>query len=146
MMPVQHSVDLRYNLTMKKVLGFVYLGLTAVTILFQIAVIFGAPLGEFTQGGAVAGSLGSSGRATAAVSAAILAILAIILALKSEIIRTKTLSKVVAIGFRFALVFNFLEFVLNWITPSQSERFLWGPVNTVLFACAVGIAILSRRR
>ena len=131
---------------MKKSLGFTYLGLVALTVLFHIAIALGAPLGSFTQGGTVSGQLGAAGRVTAAVSALILVLFALVVVRKAEILPAKGHPKFVNFVFWIVLVFSALETLLNWITPSDLERLVWGPVNTVLLVCVIGIAKLSRRK
>lgn len=131
---------------MKKTFGFVYLGLLALTVLFQMAVLFGAPVGAFTQGGAVSGELGPAGKANAGISALILLLFGLIIARKSEILPARHDSKIINIGFWVLLVFSTLETFLNWFSPSDLERMVWGPVNTVLLVCVIGIARLSRRK
>ena len=131
---------------MKKRFGFIYLALVALTILFQVAAIAGAPLSSFTQGGVLAGELSPAGKANAAVSVLLLLVFALIVARKAQILPAKAGSRLVDIGFWCVLVFSVLETLLNWLTPSDLERALWGPVNTVLLVCVIGIARLSRRK
>ncbi len=100
---------------------------------FQVALILGAPLGRYTQGGQHEGALPLSGRIIAAVS--IPAVLFQGLAILS------------AAGFPglgwprwtgwVALAVTVVSTVLNWITPSKPERAVWGPVMLVLSAMAL---------
>jgi len=53
-----------------------YILITVVVILFQLFLVFGAPWGEFTQGGRHKGVLPTSGRVSAAVSIPILIFMA----------------------------------------------------------------------
>ncbi len=110
-------------------------------IFFQIALIAGAPLGEYTQGGQNVGALPRRGRIIAALSIPILLFCG--LAILS------------AAGFPglglprwagwIALVVMVISAILNWITPSKKERAVWGPIMLVMagFAAHVMIATLG---
>ncbi|WP_292267561.1 hypothetical protein [Marivita sp.] len=100
---------------------------------FQIALILGAPLGRYTQGGQHEGALPLSGRIIAAVSI--------------PIVLFQGLAILSAAGFPglgwprwtgwVALAVTVLSAVLNWITPSKPERAVWGPVMLVLTGMAL---------
>jgi hypothetical protein len=108
-------------------------------IAFQVLLIVGLPLGEYTQGGQHRGALPPRGRVMAALS--ILLLLFMALAILS------------AAGFsgRFwprwtgwvAVGLSALTCALNWITPSRKERRLWGPVATVMLALAAYVMIVG---
>ena len=108
-----------------------YILITVVVILFQLFLVFGAPWGEFTQGGRHKGVLPASGRVSAAVSIPILIFMA------------SSISSVVGFipnwSIRTAYITIALQGVtaiFNWITPSQKEKRLWGPVTTIAFILA----------
>ncbi|MCI5111831.1 MAG: hypothetical protein MRY75_14880 [Marivita sp.] len=100
---------------------------------FQVALILGAPLGRYTQGGQHEGALPLSGRIIAAVSIPVLLF--------------QGLAILSAAGFPglgwprwtgwVALAVTVVSTVLNWITPSKPERAVWGPVMLVLSAMAL---------
>lgn len=100
---------------------------------FQIALIAGAPLGRYTQGGQHAGALPLSGRIIAAVSI--------------PVVLFQGVAILSAAGFPgldwprwtgwVALAVQVVSTVLNWITPSKPERAVWGPVMLVLSAMAL---------
>jgi hypothetical protein len=108
---------------------------------FQIALIAGAPLGEYTQGGQVKGALPLSGRIIAAVSL--------------PIVIFQGLAIISAAGFPglgwplwtgwAALAVTVLSAVLNLITPSKKERAVWGPVMLIMSGLAGYVMILSLR-
>ncbi|SHH26419.1 NADH dehydrogenase [Marivita hallyeonensis] len=103
------------------------------TVFFQIGLIAGLPLGRYTQGGKHDGALPLSGRLMAALSIPVLLFMA--LAILS------------AAGFPglgwpqwtgwVALSVTCVIAVLNWITPSEEERRVWGPVTSVMAALAI---------
>ncbi len=100
---------------------------------FQIALILGAPLGRYTQGGQHEGALPPSGRIIAAVSI--------------PIVLFQGLAILSAAGFPglgwpvwtgwVAFAVTGVSTVLNWITPSKPERAVWGPIMLVLSAMAL---------
>lgn len=99
---------------------------------FQFALIAGAPLGPWTQGGRHEGALPVSGRLLAALSVPVLVFMG--------------LAIVSAAGFAggfwprwtgwVALAVSGASCVLNWITPSARERAVWGPVTLIMVALA----------
>ncbi|MCT4553341.1 MAG: hypothetical protein N4A53_01515 [Pelagimonas sp.] len=109
-------------------------------IFFQFALIAGAPLGPWTQGGQVEGALPLSGRMIAALSVLILLF--------------QGLSILSAAGFPglswpvwtgwLAFAVSCLTGVLNTITPSQRERAVWAPITWVMAALAGYVMVVSR--
>ncbi len=118
---------------MTVIAGHLYAALAGIVVLFQIALVFGAPWGRLTQGGRQDGALSPSARALAALSVGVLVFLA--LAILS------------AAGFPglgwprwtgwVALVLTLLTTMANLATPSEPERRLWGPVTLVMSALAL---------
>lgn len=104
---------------------------------FQVALILGAPLGRFTQGGQHEGALPLSGRIIAAVSI--------------PVVLLQGLAILSAAGFPglgwpvwtgwVALAVTGVSTVLNWITPSKPERMVWGPIMLVL--SAMGLVVMT---
>lgn len=100
---------------------------------FQVALILGAPLGRYTQGGQHEGALPISGRIIAAVSI--------------PVVLFQGLAILSAAGFPglgwpawtgwVAFVVQVATTVLNWITPSKPERAVWGPITLVMSAMAL---------
>ena len=118
------------------------LGFLLVSV-FQFAVLFGAPLGEYTQGGQTKGRLNTSGRIGALISIILLGFMSLgllakydlgLLAASPEIVQT------VAIWFTF--IYAIIGFVINWISRSKKERYIWGPIATVLLVL-VSLAVFS---
>ncbi len=107
-------------------------------VFFQLALIGGAPLGPWTQGGLHPGRLPVSGRIVAAVSV--------------PVVIFQALAVLSAAGFPglgwprwtgwLALGVSVLSAVLNGITPSARERAVWFPVMIVMVGMA-GYVMIS---
>jgi cytochrome bd-type quinol oxidase subunit 2 len=101
-------------------------------VFFQIALIAGAPLGAWTQGGRHTGALPWRGRLVAALSVPVQVFMG--------------LAIVSAAGFAggfwprwtgwAALGVMAVICGLNWITPSAPERAFWGPVTLIMLGLA----------
>lgn len=114
-------------------IAHLYATATVAIAFFQIALILGAPLGRYTQGGQHEGALPMSGRIIAAVSI--------------PVVLFQGLAILSAAGFPglgwpiwtgwAALAVTGVSTVLNWITPSKPERMVWGPVMLVMLAMAL---------
>ena len=108
--------------------AILYIFITALVIFFQLCLVFGAPWGEFTQGGRFKGALPISGRVIAALSIPLLIFMALSIAsVVGFIFEWDRWAAIATIAFQGATV------ILNWITPSRKEKLLWGPVTTVAF-------------
>jgi len=118
----------------------VFLVLTAIGALFQLALAFGAPWGEYTLGGRFSGQLPAKLRVAALAQILVMAVFALIVLVRAGLI----FSGLYAIG-RVAIWFVVAFFVLgtfaNLSTPSKGERLLWGPVNVLMLIMTVMIAV-----
>lgn len=109
-------------------------------LFFQIALIAGAPLGPWTQGGQHAGALPATGRVIAALSIAV--------------VLFQGLAILSAAGFPglgwprwtgwVALSITGLSAVLNSITPSAQERAAWAPIMVIMCGLAGFVMVVSR--
>ncbi len=110
-------------------------------VFFQIALIAGAPLGEYTQGGQTSGALPLRGRIIAAISIPILLFCGVAILSAAGFPGLDWPRKA---GW-FALAIMVISAILNWITPSKKERAVWGPIMLVMagFAAHVMIATLG---
>ena len=106
---------------------------------FQVALIAGAPLGRYTQGGAQEGVLPLKGRVIAALSIPVVILqgLAILSAAGFP-----GLNWPLWTGWAAAAVTG-VSLILNLITPSQAERALWAPVLSVLLAMALYVMVVG---
>ena len=120
----------------------VMLGIAA----FQVALVFGAPWGAYTQGGETEGALDTSGRVFAAVSFAILLVMAAaILARVREGPLKNAPGRLVSALCWFTTIYATLAVVPNLATQSSSERAVFAPSAIVLFVLVVTTMVGSRR-
>ena len=124
---------------MTTAIAHLFLSLCIATIFFQIALIVGAPLGEYTQGGRVRGKLDTRGRAMALASIPVLAF---------QAVAVLSAAGFPGIGWPAwtgwaALALACVTAVLNQITPSDREKAVWGPVTLVMAALAGYVVIVG---
>ena len=109
-----------------------YIFITSIVIVFQLALAFGAPWGEFTQGGRFKGTLPLSGRILAVLSVPILIFMGCSIASAAGLIfEWYRWTAYVTVGLQG------LTAIFNLITPSSKERLVWGPVTTIAFFLAL---------
>ena len=113
---------------------------------FQVALVFGAPWGAYTQGGETEGALGTSGRVLAAVSCALLLVMAAaILARVREGPLANAPGRLVTALAWLTTIYSALAVVLNLATQSSSERAVFGPIAILLLLLVVTTMVGSRR-
>ena len=109
-----------------------YIFITSIVIVFQLALAFGAPWGEFTQGGRFKGTLPLSGRILAVLSVPILIFMCCSIASAAGLIfEWYRWTAYVTVSIQG------LTAIFNLITPSSKERLVWGPVTTIAFFLAL---------
>jgi hypothetical protein len=98
-------------------------------VFFQLALILGAPLGEYTQGGQTVGELATSGKLLAGVSVAIVSVMIFGLLALAELGPLKSRSaKFIRNLNRFTFGYAALGTVMNLISRSPKERY-WAIVT-----------------
>jgi hypothetical protein len=114
---------------------------------FQVALVFGAPWGAYTQGGETEGALHTSGRVLAAVSCVILLLMAaaILGRVREGPLRNAPGSLVTALAW-FTTIYSAIAVVLNLATQSASERAVFAPISILLLVLVVTAMVGSRRR
>ncbi len=128
-------------------LAFAVTALLGVVILFQVLLVFGAPWGEFTQGGQEVGALPSSGKAAAGLSAVVLIAMALGLLARADIGPLKKYSPRMITGIAwFSTVYAGIAIVVNLSTPSAKERAVWAPFSLVLFVLMVILMVKTRKQ
>ena len=120
--------------------ALVFLVLTVVTIVFQLALAAGAPWGELTWGGKFPGALPARMRAAAVFSALLLAAFGVVVAVRAGLLTAgwAPLSRRLI----WAIVAYCAVGVLaNAATPSKWERRIWLPVVLALLLSSVVLAL-----
>jgi hypothetical protein len=113
---------------------------------FQVALVFGAPWGEYTQGGDTKGALDTSGRMLAAVSCALLLVMAAaILARAGEGPLRNAPRWLVTVLAWFTTLYSAVAVFLNLATQSSSERAVFAPISIALLVLVVSTMFGSRR-
>jgi len=112
---------------------------------FQVALVFGAPWGAYTQGGETEGALGPSGRVFAAVSCVILLVMAaaILARVREGPLKNAPGRLVTALAW-FTTVYSALAVVLNLTTESSSERAVFAPTAILLLVLVLTAMVGSR--
>jgi hypothetical protein len=129
-----------------RVAAWVAAAVFVVVAAFQAALVFGAPWGEYTQGGGTSGPLAASGRVFAAISCVLSIVMAgAILARAGEGPLQRLPTRVVTVLAWVATVYSVVAVVLNIITRSTSERVIWAPVSIVLLLLVVTVMVTTRR-
>ena len=113
---------------------------------FQVALVFGAPWGGYTQGGETEGALDTSGRVLAAVACVILLVMAtaILARVRQGPLENAPRRLVTALCW-FATIYSALAVVLNLATQSSSERAVFAPTAILLFGLVLTTMVGSRR-
>ena len=109
--------------------------------IFQIALVAGAPLGEYTMGGQHPGKLPGQFRVTAAVSAIIMVAQSGHYLAQAGILNPALSPGQNAIVNWFWFGFAVLGLIVNSISRSKKERNLWVPVLLVSAICTLLVAL-----
>ncbi|MCX7792135.1 MAG: hypothetical protein N2378_15990 [Chloroflexaceae bacterium] len=117
-----------------------YLVLTAVAVLFQLALALGAPWGAYTLGGRFPGQLPPRMRLAALAQMLVLLLFAAIVLARAGL-AFEILYPFSRVAIWFVAGFFVLGSIANLATPSRGERLLWGPVNVLLLLAVILIAL-----
>ena len=109
--------------------------------IFQIALVAGAPLGEYTMGGQHPGKLPGQFRVTAAVSAIIMVAQSGHYLAQAGILSPALSPGQNAIVNWFWFGFAVLGLIVNSISKSKKERNTWVPVLLVSAVCTLLVAL-----
>jgi len=109
--------------------------------IFQIALVAGAPLGEYTMGGQHPGKLPGQFRVTAAVSAIIMVAQSGHYLAQAGILNPALSPGQNAIVNWFWFGFAVLGLIVNIISKSKKERNTWVPVLLVSAICTLLVAL-----
>ena len=123
---------------LEQMAAILYALIIALVVLFQVCLIFGAPWGQITQGGRYEESLPVGGRVVATLSVPTLIFMAASIISAAGLVPNWTDWTAYA-----AIAVQALSTTLNWITPSQKERFLWGPITSIMLLLAAYVVFIK---
>lgn len=118
----------------------VFLVLTVIGALFQLALALGAPWGAYTLGGRYPGQLPAKLRVAALAQILVMAVFALIVLVRAGLI-FGGLYAIGQVAIWFVGAFFVLGSLANLSTPSKGERLLWAPVNVLMLTMTVMIGL-----
>ena len=118
--------------------GFVVL--IGVALLFQTALLFGAPWGHLTMGGAHKGVLPISVRRVVVVSMLLLVFFALVVMTRASLIFPDVLG-LARVLIWFVVGYCGLGVMLHIMTPSYWERVIWLPHVIGMLICSLRVAL-----
>ena len=121
-------------------LSITFLLIILFVILFQLALVLGAPWGEYTMGGKFSGKLPLKIRIAVLLQLFVLILFSFIVLAKTQM-AFQQYQNFGRIGMWVIVGFFVLGTILNLATPSKKERNLWGPVNVIALIISVIIAL-----
>ena len=117
-----------------------YLLLTGIVVLFQLALAAGAPWGHLAMGGKYPGRFPARIRFLSVFNAVILLALGGVVAARAGHL-LQGLRDLSMWAIWVVVVFGALAVVANLATPSKPERALWAPVSIVMVICSLILAL-----
>ena len=123
---------------LEQIPAVLYALIIALVVLFQVCLIFGAPWGQITQGGRYEESLPVGGRVVATLSVPTLIFMGASITSAAGLMPNWADWTAYA-----AIAVQALSTTLNWITPSQKERFLWGPITSIMLLLAAYVVFIK---
>lgn len=121
------------------IFAYIFISLCFFVGVFQLALVFGAPLGEFTLGGKFPGKLPPTMRVAALLQIGVLVLFILIVMSKSGLALVE-LHEMARKGIWVVLGFFILGTIFNFSSPSKKEKMIMGPLNVIALFCAFMIA------
>lgn len=124
---------------MPVIFAFIACGILALLAVFHLALVVGAPLGEFAWGGH-SRVLTARGRGMSGFAIILCVLFALIIL--NAVGEVDVLSTLVGTIAAYALTaFFFVNFIVSAISPSPRERAVMSPVSLVLAALCLFVAV-----
>lgn len=114
----------------------VFAVLTLGVVAFQLALMFGAPWGEYAMGGTSRGKYPVHMRIAAGIQAVVLILIALSVLSAAGVVAAPWGATPAWVSWGVAALLA-VGLVLNLITPSARERRVWAPVVAVMLLCVV---------
>jgi hypothetical protein len=123
-----------------KVSTYIFLVLTGLVLMFQVALAAGMPWGELTWGGKFPGRLPPRMRGLALFTAALVLLFGLIVAVRAGLLlpHLQPLSRTLIWGVAAYFVLGVLAHIL---TKSRWERLIWLPVVAAMLVCSITVAL-----
>jgi hypothetical protein len=118
----------------------VFIIMSVIAAIFQLALALGAPLGEYAMGGMYPGKFPPKMRIAALVQIIILVFLVFVVVAASGL-AFEQFYNFGRIAIWFVVAFFVLGSILNISSKSIKERRTWGPVNVMLLLVSIFIAL-----
>lgn len=122
------------------IFAYIFIALTVIIAIFQIALALGAPLGEYTLGGKFPGKLPGQLRVAALVQILILFVFAFLVVVRAGI-AFEQFYPIARIGIWFVVAFFVLGSILNLSSASRKEKLVMGPANVLALVSTFMVAI-----
>lgn len=121
--------------------AFILVVVQIVVALFQLALVLGAPMGEYTLGGQTQGKLSAKLRFVSAISLLVNIAIAGHCLAQTGAIPMLLPADLNQIANWVLVVFTASGLVMNSLSRSKKERRMWVPVLLLSVTCAVVVAI-----
>ena len=125
---------------MSSVAAQIFALLIFVVVLFQLALMLGAPWGNVAMGGRFPGKIPPVMRIAALIQGLVLGVIGFIVLIRGQVLNSN-LYEITEIAIWVVVTLMGLSLVMNLVTPSRWERIIWAPVVVVLFTCSVVVAL-----
>lgn len=127
-------------MSISRVMAIIYAVLTLGTVLFQLALVAGAPLGAYVMGGTQPAVLSATYRVAEAVQAGILVLLALVVLSRARLM-LPSWDKASRALVWVAVAVSALSSAGNLIVARGGERAIWAPVALALLASSLTVAL-----
>jgi hypothetical protein len=118
----------------------IFIALSIAIVIVQLALAFGAPLGEYTLGGKFPGKLPVKMRVAALLQIFILLFFVFIVTSKSGL-AFEQYYNFGRIGIWFVVAFFTFGSILNLTSPSKKEKLVMGPANIIGLISTLVVAL-----
>ena len=125
---------------MSSVAAHIFALLIFVVVLFQLALMLGAPWGNVAMGGRFPGKFPPVMRIAALIQGLVLSVIGFIVLIRGQVLNSN-LYEITEIAIWVVVALMGFSLVMNLVTPSRWERIIWAPVLVVLFTCSVVVAL-----
>lgn len=136
-----YGISQNRNMTFTTMCAAVLVVVVCGVAVFQLCLACGAPWGAYAFGGAHPGKLPLRYRVTSAFSLIIYGFQGAVFASMADLIPTWLPEALVTWILWMFVAFFALGTVMNGISRSKRERYLWTPIVALSFACALVVAL-----